>query len=103
GARLASRVALGVAGPRALAALRATLTPLPALREEAERCADPLVRKCAEAVEDLAGLGKTLAAALVDEPPLGVHEGGLIRETWNPTLAEVRREVREARAWIAGL
>jgi DNA mismatch repair protein MutS len=102
-ARLASRVALGVASPRDLSALRATLAPLPALREQAERCADPLVRQCAEAVEDLAGLGKTLEDALVDEPPLGVHEGGLIRETWNPALAEVRREVREARAWIAGL
>ena len=102
-ARLASRVALGVATPRDLAALRTTLAPLPAIRAAAERCPDPLVRQCAEAVEDLAGLGKTLEAALVDEPPLGIHEGGLIREAWNPALAELRREVREARDWIAGL
>jgi len=102
-ARLASRVALGVATPRDLVGLRATLGPLPALRERGERCPDPLVRRCAEAVEDLGGLGKMLEAALVDEPPLGIHEGGLIRESWNPALAEVRREVREARAWIAGL
>jgi DNA mismatch repair protein MutS len=102
-ARLASRVALGVATPRDLAALRATLARLPVLREHAELCPDALVRQCAEAVEDLAGLGKTLEAALVPEPPLGIHEGGLIRESWNPALAEVRREVREARTWIAGL
>jgi DNA mismatch repair protein MutS len=102
-ARLASRVALGVAGPRDLAALRVTLGPLPGLREHAERSTDPLVRQCAEAIEDLAGLGKMLEAALVDEPPLVLHEGGLIRESWNPGLAELRREVREARAWIAGL
>ena len=57
-ARLASRVALGVATPRDLAALRATLLPLPALRAEMERCADPLVRQCAEALEDLDGLRK---------------------------------------------
>jgi DNA mismatch repair protein MutS len=102
-ARLSSRVALGVATPRDLSALRATLRPLPALRTEAERCPDPLVRQCAEALEDLGGLGKTLEAALVDEPPLGVHEGGLIRDTWSPALAELRDEVRQARAWIAGL
>ena len=62
-----------------------------------------MVRQCAEAIEDLGALGKTLEAALVDEPPLRLHEGGLIRESWNPALAELRREVREARAWIAGL
>ena len=102
-ARLASRVALGVAAPRDLAALRATLGSLPALRERAGPCPDPLIRQCAESVEDLGDLGKTLEAALVDEPPLTLHEGGLIRESWNPALAELRREVREARAWIAGL
>jgi DNA mismatch repair protein MutS len=102
-ARLASRVALGLATPRDLGALRATLARLPGLRAEAEHCPDPLVRECAEAVEDLGGLGKALEAALVDEPPLAVHEGGLIRESWSPALAEVRREVREGRAWIAGL
>ncbi len=102
-ARLSSRVALGVASPRDLAALRATLRPLPGLRAEAEGCPDPMVRHCAEALEDLGGLGKTLEAALVDEPPLGIHEGGLIRETWSPALAELRHEVRDARAWIAGL
>jgi DNA mismatch repair protein MutS len=102
-ARLASRVALGVATPRDLAALRATLAPLPALREQSERCPGPLISECAEATEDLAALRKTLEAALVDEPPLGIHEGGLIRESWNPGLAGVRHEVREARAWIAGL
>jgi DNA mismatch repair protein MutS len=102
-ARLASRVALGVAAPRDLAALRATLGSLPALRERAEPCPDPLIRQCAESLEDLGDLGKTLEEALVDEPPLTLHEGGLIRESWNPALAELRREVREARAWIAGL
>ncbi|HEY7141698.1 MAG TPA: DNA mismatch repair protein MutS [Methylomirabilota bacterium] len=102
-ARLASRVALGVASPRDLAALRVALGPLPTLREHAKRSADPTIRECAEAAEDLGDLEKTLEAALVDEPPLGVHEGGLIRESWNPALAELRAEVREARAWIAGL
>jgi DNA mismatch repair protein MutS len=102
-ARLASRAALGVATPRELGALRAALARLPALRERAAGLEAGLLRRSAEALEDLTPLAKTLEAALVDDPPLGVHEGGLIRETWSPALAELRREVREARAWIAGL
>jgi DNA mismatch repair protein MutS len=102
-ARLASRVALGVATPRDRVALRTCLAPLPALRERAAECADPTVREAGEALEDLAPLGKLLEAALVDEPPLSAHEGGLMREGYSQALADLRREVREAKAWIAGL
>ncbi len=102
-ARLASRVALGSASPRDLAALRAALRRLPGVREAAQELPEGLLRDAADGIDHLAGLGKTLEAALVDDPPLGVHEGGLIRESWSPALAELRREVREARSWIAGL
>jgi DNA mismatch repair protein MutS len=102
-ARLASRVALGVATPRDLVGLRATLRPLPGLREHAAEADDPAVQELAAALEDLAPLAKLLEDALLDEPPLGAHEGGLIRESYSQALADLRREVREAKAWIAGL
>ncbi|MBI3455110.1 MAG: DNA mismatch repair protein MutS [Candidatus Rokubacteria bacterium] len=102
-ARLASRVALGVATPRDLVALRAALGSLPAVRERAAEGADPLIRETAASLEDLASLAKLLEAALVDDPPLAAHEGGLIRESYSQALADLRREVREAKAWIAGL
>jgi DNA mismatch repair protein MutS len=44
-----------------------------------------------------------LQDALVDEPPLTLHEGGLIRETWSEALAAIVEEARAARQWIAGL
>src|SRR5262249_39455806 len=102
-ARLGSRVALGIATPRDLAGLRAALRPLPALRERAADCPDPLVQETAAGLEDLAALAKSLEAALVDDPPLTAHEGRLIRESYSPALADLRREVREAKTWIAGL
>ena len=102
-ARLASRVALGVATPRDLVGLRAALRPLPALRERATECPAPLAQEGAAALEDLTPLAKLLEDALLDDPPLTAHEGGLIRESYSSALADLRREVREARGWIAGL
>jgi len=46
---------------------------------------------------------RLLSEALVDEPPLTLHDGGLIREGWDPRLGALVSEAREARAWIAGL
>jgi DNA mismatch repair protein MutS len=102
-ARLASRVALGVAMPRDLVGLRAALRPLPALRERATECPAPLAQEAAAALDDLSALAKLLEEALLDDPPLTAHEGGLIRESYSSALADLRREVREARGWIAGL
>jgi DNA mismatch repair protein MutS len=102
-ARLASRVSLGVATPRDLAALRACLRPLPALREAASQLEDEVIREAASALEDLAPLCELLERALVDDPPLSAQEGGLIREAYSELLGELGREVREAKAWLAGL
>jgi len=102
-ARLASRAALGVATPRELGELRGCLRPLPALREGARRVDDPFLAEAIGQIEDLDPLAKTLDAALVDDPPLSAREGGLIREAYSPALADLRREVREARSWIASL
>src|SRR5439155_9900691 len=52
---------------------------------------------------DLESLRALLEAALVDEPPLGLHDGGIIRESWHDALAAIVRDASEARAWIAGL
>jgi DNA mismatch repair protein MutS len=102
-ARLASRVALGVATPRDLVALRAALRPLPRLVERVRECPDSLVHEALSTVDDLSALAKVLEAALLDDPPLSSREGRIIRETYSQALADLRREAQEARAWIAGL
>src|SRR6266446_6080337 len=101
--RLTSRATLGQAHGRDLVGLRACLAPLPEIRRVAAAIsAEPIE----EALAELAPLGDLrdfLAAALEDEPPLGLHDGGLIRESWHEGLAAIVRDAREARAWIAGL
>jgi DNA mismatch repair protein MutS len=102
--RLTSRAALGVAHARDLVALRACLEPLDALRMLAAR-----LQSCAALAEAQAALApvddlrRLLAEALVEEPPLTLHDGGLIRESWSDALRGVLHDAREARQWIAGL
>ncbi len=44
-----------------------------------------------------------MAAAIVDEPPFVLREGGLIRDGYFPQLDELRAISREGKGWIAGL
>src|SRR3989449_1762428 len=101
--RLTSRATLGQAHGRDLVGLRACLAPLPEIRRVAAAIsAEPIEEALAE-LAPLDDLRDFLAAALEDEPPLGLHDGGLIRESWHEGLAAIVRDAREARAWIAGL
>jgi DNA mismatch repair protein MutS len=63
----------------------------------------PLLTDARAALADLADLRAMLEAALVDEPPATLQDGGIIRESWNEALQALVTDAAEARRWIAGL
>ena len=54
-------------------------------------------------IAELPALVELIARAIVDEPPLTVKEGGIIREGFDPALDEIRKATREGKDWIAKL
>jgi DNA mismatch repair protein MutS len=101
--RLTSRTTLGTAHARDLVGLRASLAALPAVREAVPSASVPCLAEAVEQINLLRPLRQMLEAALVDDPPLVLHDGGLIRESWSDALRAIVEDAREARAWIAGL
>ena len=102
-ARLTSRATLGVAHARDLVGLRGCLAPLEALREATASLPVPLLAEARASLAELADLRQILEAALVDEPPTTLQDGGILRETWNEALQALVTDAAEARRWIAGL
>ncbi len=101
--RLTSRATLGVANARDLVGLRACLAPLEEARAALADLAPRLLAEARADIHPLDPVRTLLEAALVDEPPLTLHEGGLIREGWSDALGAVVEDARQAREWIAGL
>ncbi|HFE53844.1 MAG TPA: DNA mismatch repair protein MutS, partial [Bacteroidetes bacterium] len=56
-----------------------------------------------EKLDPLAELADEIGRALVEDPPLLVTEGGLIREGYNEELDDLRRTARAGKDWIARL
>ena len=52
---------------------------------------------------NLPDLGELIGRAIVDEPPLAVKEGGMIRDGFDPALDELRVAMRGGKDWIAKL
>src|SRR5207237_1321002 len=81
----------------------ACLAPLGEIRAAAAALEAPLLAAAREELADLDALHAMLDAALEDEPPVTLRDGGLIREDWHAGLQALVRDAREAREWIAGL
>ncbi len=99
--RLTARVATGRASPRDLRFLTNTLELLPKIK--AKLCGRRAARLGElEGLLDLcADVRGAVEAAVVDDPPLSLLEGGLIRPGYNAALDELRDLARGGKEWIA--
>jgi DNA mismatch repair protein MutS len=99
--RLTARAAFGRANARDLQGLRQSLERLPAIRQRLGACTAPALRQLADALDPLPELCTAIAAALVDEPPLALKDGGLIRPGHHAELDELRTLARDSNEWLA--
>jgi DNA mismatch repair protein MutS len=99
--RLAARVATGRATPRDLAALARTLALLPQVKARLTARRSSRLGQLEAALELCPEVRSAIEAALVDDPPLALKEGGLIRPGYHPELDRLRSVSKDGKAWIA--
>ena len=99
--RLAARVGTGRATPRDLVALARTLALLPRIKARLSARKSARLAELEAALELCPEVRSGIEAALVDDPPLALKEGGLIREGYHPDLDELREIARGGKSWIA--
>jgi DNA mismatch repair protein MutS len=99
--RLAARVGTGRASPRDLVALAKTLAILPKLKARLTARVSKRLNQFEGALELCPEVRAEIESALVDDPPLSIKEGGLIREGYHAGLDELRADAKGGKSWIA--
>lgn len=99
--RLAARAATGRATPRDLSALARTLALLPKVKARLAARRSRRLSQLEEALELCPEVRSSIESALLDDPPLTIKEGGLIRPGYHEELDRLRSASREGKAWIA--
>ncbi len=99
--RLAARVGTGRATPRDLVALAKTLSILPKLKARLTARTSARLNQLEAALELCPEVRAEIEAALYDDPPFAVKEGGLIRDGYHPGLDELREAAKGGKTWIA--
>jgi DNA mismatch repair protein MutS len=101
--RLAGRLNLGSTTPRDLVALRRSLDQVPQIREALTNSESSLLQVLNDALDELADVRALIGAALQDDPPVKLTDGGVIREGYSTELDDLRAISRDAKQIIAGL
>jgi len=101
--RLTSRIYLGQANARDLIGLRKSLKNLPRLKVFFGAFDAPLLREVSSGLADFDDLYRLLESSIVEDPPLTIREGGIIKPDYHRELDELRAISREGKGWIVRL
>ncbi|HLT39580.1 MAG TPA: DNA mismatch repair protein MutS, partial [Enhygromyxa sp.] len=106
--RLAARARLGTISPRELGALRSSLQAVPdivaLLAELNQRRTDERLPSLLDLGDDcLTDVCERLEAVLVDDPPAIARDGGMIRSSADPVLAEQRELAAGGKTKLAAI
>ncbi|BDG07647.1 DNA mismatch repair protein MutS [Anaeromyxobacter paludicola] len=101
--RLLSRLALRQGNARDLRALAVGLGALPPLADALEGAAAARLRAAGAALRGLEELAALLGAAVADEPPPTLKEGGMIRRGYDAELDRIATIAEDGKGYIARL
>jgi len=101
--RLTARIYLGHANARDLVGLKNSLKNLPILKTTLQSFVAPMVKQVASEIEDFDDLFRLLEASIVENPPLTIKEGGIIKPHYDKELDGLREIGKEGKGWILQL
>ncbi len=101
--RLVSRSAAGLANARDLVALATALLRLPLIGNLLTGVTSDRLEDIRHKLSNPPDVAERIVSSLVEDPPAGLREGGMIRPGCSEELDRLQSAASEARTWIANL
>jgi DNA mismatch repair protein MutS len=101
--RLMTRVTYLTANPRDLIALRNSLKMLPPVRTLLGEASSGLLLTLREEIDPLEDSAALIEAAICEDPPVSVRDGGIIRDGYHEDVDRYRKAGTEGKTWLAEL
>lgn len=101
--RILTRIEVGTANARDLVALKASLAVLPTIKNELTFVQTKFLTNISLGISTHIDVVNLINNAIIDEPPLSVREGGLIKQGYDIELDDLRSIARDSKAWVQNL
>ena len=101
--RLITRVTYQTASPRDLIAFRNSIHMLPPIKTLMSDFQSPLLKRLYEQLDTLDELYELIERSITEEPPLTLHDGGILKEGYNEEVDRLRKAKTDGKSWLADL
>lgn len=101
--RLMGKVILGTVNCRDLIALKNSIGQVPYVKEVLSGCTSALAVRNNERADALTDVYSLIESSIIDDPPLSVKEGMIIKTGFDPEVDRLRRASTEGKDWVAAL
>ena len=101
--RVMTRIVTGTVNCRDLLGLARGFRALPDVKAQLQKCESPLLRKLEQQIDPLTECADYIEATIVDDPPLTIREGGIIRKGANADADRLRDIMEGGSGTIAAI
>ncbi len=101
--RVMTRIVTGTVNCRDLLGLARGMEALPDVKAQLQKCESPLLRKLEQAVDPLTDCAEMILNTIVDDPPITIREGGIIRKGANADADRLRDIMEGGSGTIAAI
>lgn len=101
--RLITRVTYQTANPRDLIAFKNSIKMLPPIKSLLQDFSAPLLQEITDSMDTLEDIYARIEAGIIEDAPVMVHDGGIIKEHYNEEADRLKRARTEGKTWLAEL
>ena len=98
--RLLTKIEVGSANARDMIGLKNSMQILPQIFETISTAKSSIIRKCHSSMVLFDDIADILENAIVDEPPISIREGGIIKDGYDKNLDEYRRMSHDSKSML---
>ncbi len=101
--RLIGKISYGNCNARDLYSLKISIAMIPKLKEILSQSNEKLLIKLQNEIDSLDDIFEIIDRSIVDNPPISVREGGLIKQGYDKDLDELKKVSTEGKQWLTNL
>ena len=101
--RLIGKISYGNANGRDMISLKNSISKLPEIKQVLANTTSKMLTNLYEELDELKDVHQLIEEAIVEEPPITIKEGGIIKKGYDPEIDELKVATTDGKKWLVEL